>query len=160
MLYRAQRILRWVTYEELSESYPREWVELPGVAVGSVDVGGKAAATGGEVAVDVGEGGARYKVGDSRRSRVVAVERGRSTAGGLLVLLASGRGVGRMAAVRGRRRARCRDRALQLLRLVSSLELSRTLDIVGEAGWTRCVRRGAVPLGCEEANHEVTHGRE
>jgi hypothetical protein len=65
-----------------------------------------------------------------------------------------------LADARERRRARCRDRAPRLLRLVLLLELSRTLDMVDEAGWTRRVRRGAVPLGCEEANHEVTHGRE
>jgi hypothetical protein len=34
------------------------------------------------------------------------------------------------------------------------------LDVVGEAGWMRRVRGGAVTLGCEEANHEVTYGRE
>jgi hypothetical protein len=59
-LYRAQRIPRQATYEEWSEPYPKEWVELPGVAAGSVDAG-KAAATGGEVAVDVGEGGLGIK---------------------------------------------------------------------------------------------------
>jgi hypothetical protein len=67
-----------------------------------------------------------------------------------------------MAAVRGRRRARRHlfdDGSPHLLHLALLWELSRTLDMVGEAGWARRVRGGAVPLGCEEANHEVTHRR-
>jgi hypothetical protein len=104
-----------------------------------------------------------YQVGDNRRSRAVAVERGRRRASDMCVLLASGSGVGRMAAVRVRRRARRHlldGGSPQLLRLVLTVELSRALDLVGEAGWTRRVRVGAVPCGCEEANHEVTHRRE